>query len=212
MRIGERGFTLVEILISIVILALMVGLLLNGLRLVTHHLGFETAELDRSSQVALVQNFLRAQLADAQPVLGIAGSEAVVDFTGGTHHLSFVSPALPSVSFGGFQRLSIDFDADTSAAGGTLKADSQPYRVLPDNPANNESETQADMTSRVLLDHVRTVAFSYFGSNSTTELPAWHETWREKRDLPALVRLSVVFSDGHTMPDLIVALRLADGR
>jgi general secretion pathway protein J len=201
MRKRDDGFTLVEMLISILILALVTGMLLDALRLVTHSVGRETSRLDRSSQIALVQNFVRAQLGDAQRIVLSAGSAAPVDFTGEVDRLVFISPAPASVAFGGLQRLRLVCNAGTSAAGGTIEADWQPYR--------DGSGAALAVENRVLLDHVSTAVFAYFGSTRANEPLEWHDEWREMSDLPLLVRLAVVFSDGRTMPELIVALPLA---
>ena len=201
MRKRDDGFTLVEMLISILILALITGMLLDGLRLVTHSVGRETSRLDRSSQIALVQNFVRAQLGDAQRIVLAAGPAAPVDFTGKVDRLVFVSPAPASVAFGGLQRLALVFNAGTSAAGGTIEADWRPYR--------DGSGAASAVANRVLLDHVSAAVFSYFGSTRANEPLEWHDEWREMSDLPLLVRLAVVFSGGRTMPELIVVLPLA---
>jgi len=201
MRKRDGGFTLVEMLISILILALVTGMLLDGLRLVTHSVGRETSRLDRSSEIALVQNFVRAQLGDAQRIVVAAGQAARVDFTGEVDRLVFISPAPASVAFGGLQRLALVYKAGTSAAGGTIDADWQPYR--------DGSGDASAVENRVLLDHVNAAVFAYFGSTRADEPLEWHDEWREMSDLPLLVRLAVVFSDGRTMPELIVALPLA---
>jgi general secretion pathway protein J len=201
MRKRDDGFTLVEMLISMLILALVTGMLLDGLRLVTHSVGRETSRLDRSSQIALVQNFVRAQLGNAQRIVLAAGPAARVDFTGEVDRLVFISPAPASVTFGGLQRLALVYNAGTSAAGGTIEADWQPYR--------NGAGAASAVENRALLDHVNTAAFAYFGSTKADEPLEWHDEWREMSDLPLLVRLAVVFSDGRTMPELIVAPSLA---
>jgi general secretion pathway protein J len=201
MHKSDNGFTLVEMLISILILALVSGMLLDGLRLVTHSVGRETSRFDRSSQIALVENFVRAQLGDAQRIVLAAGPAGPVDFTGEVDRLVFISPAPASVAFGGLQRLALVFNAGTSAAGGTIEADWQPYR--------DGSDAAPAAENRVLLDHVNTAVFAYFGSTRANEPLEWHDEWRELSDLPLLVRLAVVFSDGRTMPELIVALPLA---
>ena len=199
MRKRDDGFTLVEMLISILILALVTGMLLDGLRLISHSVGRETSRLDRSSQIALVQNFVRAQLGDAQRIVLAAGPAVTVDFTGEVDRLVFISPAPASVAFGGLQRLALVFNAGTSAADGTIEADWQPYH----------GGAAAAVANRVLLDHVSAAVFAYFGSTRANEPLEWHDEWREMSDLPLLVRLAVVFSDGRTMPELIVALPLA---
>jgi general secretion pathway protein J len=199
MKEGQRGFTLVELLIAIVLLALLTTMLFGGLRAATRHLGQASGRLDRSAQIALVENFLRAQLANAQPLPASGTDPPVLDFAGESDRLAFVTLSPPGVAFGGLQVLSLAFASD----GGRLVLSAHPYR--------GAGEEQAAASSRVLFDHVAEAALAYFGTTSPDEPPRWHDTWRDKVSLPELARLSLVFTDHTTIPELIIALRLSNG-
>ena len=198
----QRGFTLLELLISVALLALLTTFLFEGLRLATQHLGPESNRLDRASRIAVAQNFLRAQLADARPILDSASGWKSVEFDGRADGVDFVSVAPESVSGAGLQALSIIFDKGTGARGGEL--------LLRWRRHEGASPTVAsDVRDSGLLDHVRSAEFAYFGVASPNQPPAWHATWQDMTYLPSLVRLSVEFSDAQRMPELVVALRLS---
>jgi general secretion pathway protein J len=196
----ERGFTLLELLISISLLALLMTLLVGGLRIGTHHLGRQSERLDRAARDLVVEHFLRAELADARPVDG-SGAGGLA-FIGRATGVTFVGPTPASAAAGGLQMLSLDVVNDGPARG-EIVADWQLYGALPGTPA-------ASPRRSVLLDHVRRASFAYFGA-LRGEAAAWHSSWTNMNDLPSLVRLSVEFSDGELMPELIVALRAAPG-
>jgi hypothetical protein len=192
---------LLELLISIALFALLTTFLFEGLRLVAHQLGPQTNRLDRASRIVLTQNFLRAQLADARPILEPATGWRSIKFDGRADGLDFVSVAPESVSFGGLQALSFEFDRGTRTGGG-LHLRWRPYE-------EGSSMTSSGSRDSLLLDHVRSVQFAYFGIVAPNQPPAWRATWQDMAYLPSLVRLSVEFSDAQRMPELIVALRLS---
>lgn len=199
MPTDQRGFTLVELLLAVLLLVILTAILFDGLDIVTRHLGREAGRLDRSSQVALVQTFLRTELADAQPLTTVSGTTTIIAFSGTPGRLAFVSPAVPGIAYGGLQKLSLAFSP--SAAGGALELEWQPYRAT--------VQARPGASDRALLSHLRQAVFAYFGSTAPGVPPDWHTRWQDKSDLPQLVRLSVVFADGRIMPELIVALRLS---
>ena len=192
----ESGFTLLELLISVSIFALLMTVLFGGLQLGSRQVTRMNAELERSGQIALVQNFLRAQVGDALPLATGPEDAKTVQFRGRPESLDLVSVAPQSVVTGGLQVLSIK----ATAAGDVMAA----WRPLRENP----DEPNAPRTT-VLLRGVRGLRFMYFGRPSASAPPEWQESWEDMDRLPQLVRLSVAFADGARMPDLAVALRLA---
>ncbi len=192
----QSGFTLLELLISVSIFALLMTVLMGGLQLGSRQVGRLNAQLDRSAQVALVQTFLRAQLGDALPLTASGDESKTVQFRGRRESVDLVSTAPQSVVTGGLQVLSIK-----ATAAGDVIAGWRPLRENPDEP-------NAPRTT-VLLRAVGALRFMYFGRPSPSAPAGWQESWEDMDRLPQLVRLSVAFADGERMPDLAVALRLA---
>lgn len=191
------GFTLLELLIAVALLALLMTMLFGGLRLGTHQIERRSAWLERASRVALVQNFLRNQLGDARPLTVAASGDDAVVFDGRANELAFVGVAPESAVHGGLQLFAVGLAHENGGAGELLLR-ARFYR-----------DAAGGFRRTVLLDHVESVSFAYFGSTAPNEPPRWHATWHDMAYLPTLVRLSVTFADGDRMPDLVVAPRVA---
>jgi general secretion pathway protein J len=200
MTASQRGFTLLELLISIVLLALLTTMLFGGLQLGTRQLGRQTDRLDRAARLSQAQGFLRRQLADARPLDDPTQAARVVAFTGARDSLRFINPTPASAVSGGLESLSVEFVEGHGRTAGALLL-------------RRRSEEEAGGAARdsVLLEQVGQAEFAYFGVTAPGEMAAWHASWRDMAYLPSLVRLSVVFSDGEVMPEMIVALRLSPG-
>ena len=197
---SERGFTLIELLIAVSLLALLMALLTAGLRAGTRNMTRQTERLDRASRSMLVETFLRAELADARPMTTPGTSRSsTIAFVGREDGVTFVGPSPASVATGGLQMLSIDFEKEGAERGDVI-ADWQAY---------GGDGAAASPRRSLLLVHVRRAIFAYFAAEPG-EAPSWHSSWENQTVLPSLVRLSVEFSDGELMPELVVALRLAD--
>lgn len=199
---SERGFTLLELLISVSLLALLMTMVLAGLNVTTHHLGRQSERLDRSSRILLAQDFLRMQLADARPLTVAAAPARAIAFDGRADGIDFVSPVPDALTVGGLQVLSLGFAE--ARPGGELLVGWRPF-------TGEASAAAAPGHTTVLLDHVQEAAFAYFGPAAPDTPPSWQSSWRNMSYLPSLVRLSLTFSDGRRMPELVVALRLSTG-
>lgn len=194
------GFTLVELLVAIAILALLATLLVGGLRFGTRAWERADVHADIVSEVQIVQAFLRRRISEAAPVRKQGQSDKpVVDFDGERTHLSFVTVMPVHLETGGYARLDLDFRPDL----GKLLLRWQPYDF------SGGAKRSADAETRVLLDGVAEVSFAYFGSaaDDTDQASAWQNEWKGRGRLPALIDLRVRFvaSGLRHWPDMVVA-------
>jgi general secretion pathway protein J len=202
---SEDGFTLLELLVAVVLLATLMVLLANGISLVSHHLDRSIERRDRATTVALVQNYLRAALGQTLPVAVASDTASVIDFTGSSDHMGFVSRAPKSAPLGGMMKFDLRFDPGKRGAAGALIVDWQPYHDI-----GRDLETdQPRAGTRQLLAGVGGVEFAYYDPGAPDRPSGWRDDWHDLPILPTLVRISVAFRDGEAMPDLIVALRLS---
>ena len=196
---ADEGFTLVELLIAVTLLALLAVVLFGGLRFGTKATAAIDRRVDHAAQLGALYDFMKNEVADAENLVG-ARRAAPTIFDGYRHALGFTAVPPAYLSPGGFQRLRI-----------YLAPGPRFHRLLvswrPVQRGFAPAHIAAPQPS-VLLDNVETVAFAYYGATGPKEAPAWHMNW-SGRALPQLVRLRVTFADGETAPDMIIALRLA---
>lgn len=200
----QRGFTLVELLVSIALLGLisvaMAGSLRFGARV--WDTGAERGEwLNRAE---ITQNFLRqhiGQAATERPADDAAEEpDAFADapeqaFRGAPDHLRFVAPAPVQAGVGGFSRFDLFVSGDVES------------RALVLSIGLGEL---AETDERVLIEDIETAAFRYYGALEEGREPDWHDEWTDPERLPALVALRVSFPEGdrRPWPELVIALRL----
>lgn len=190
------GFTLLELLIAVVLVALLTGILLAAFRFEARQLDRQATRLGQSAEVPVAYSFLRDHLADARPIPPVNSSGVAIAFDGGATRVSFVGAAPQGALRGGLYLFAID---GTSAR---LQVHWQRFEGL--LPAADAGAGEA-----LLLDRVRRVALTYFGSLEPGSDPQWHGEWRNRAYLPALVRLDLEFADGEHPPALVIAPRLA---
>ena len=95
-RVGMNqaaGFTLLEVLASLVLLALLLVGVYSGLRTATHSVRSGTAAVARIDQIRSAQQFLQRELAQsmAQPISHNERGENIY-FEGSEHELRYVAP------------------------------------------------------------------------------------------------------------------------
>jgi general secretion pathway protein J len=202
---GERGFTLLEMLLAVVLLVTLMVMLADGIGLVSHRLSRSGERVDRAGMEALVQNYLRAALGQAIPTAVSSDAGSTLDFDGSGENVAFVAHAPSSAPLGGLIKLDLRFEAGRRGAPGALVADWRPYRDL----ANDTETGGARAGTRQLLANVSAADFAYYDPGGPDRPPGWVTEWHDQPILPSLVRISVEFADGEAMPELVVALRLA---
>jgi len=205
MSARQRGFTLIEMLIAVSLLALLMAMLFSGLSAGTRHIGRQSERAERAASTMLAQNFLRAQLADARALTPSNTPSDAITFDGRADGLDFVSAPPQSVTTGGLQVLSLGLVDARDAGGEQLLVGWRPFSGSGTGASASAAVGSEHRTA--LLDHIHEAAFAYYGVVDPSQAPGWHPTWRNMSYLPSLVRLSVTFADGQHMPEFVVALR-----
>lgn len=195
----ERGFTLLELLIAISLLALLAVMMSSGLHFGVRVWEKNSVATSRLEKISLTQEFLRQAISKAYPhaLKGDSPGKIKIDFHGQEHHLDFLTPMPEALGAAGLARMSLD--VEESNTGSRLILSWRP-ELAPDDPTLDRHAT--------LLANIAEVSFSYFGSAKDTL--SWTPDWDVQATLPALIRIHVSFRarDSRIWPDLIVAPRL----
>ena len=184
-RRGARGFTLVEMLVALTLLALLAAMLLGALRFGVRSWDGAAARTEERDETAAAQGVLRALLSEAStPGPGAAPLMLVGD----SRSLTFVAPWMRGPGGDGLHRFTL------SVAGDALI-----FAWAPEDGASAGG-------TRALLEGVAEMRVAYFGAAAPAAPPLWRDRWEEGRDPPRLVRIEVAFVDRvRTWPPLVVA-------
>jgi general secretion pathway protein J len=201
----QHGFTLLELVIALTLLALMSGVLYGALGFAGRSWEGGEAKAEETSSMRLSHTFLRAQLEGQHPLRMRKMPEHPLVFAGSRDELRYAAPLPPRISGGGiwYYRLAVVREGDRSRL--VLE------RQVPDLDAGSLPEFERADRS-ILAEDIGEVRLSYFGrdsgaSNLTT--PTWRERWDDRNRLPLMIRIDVVPRRGPAWPTLVVAPRQA---
>ena len=201
MKKNAAGFTLLEILAALVLLALLLVGVYAGIASASRSVRSGTAAIERMDQMRSAQQFLRRELAQsvAEPI-GHTDRGEPVYFQGSAHEMRYVAP-LPGYlgKFGPqLQQLQLVDDGH-----GGQRLELRLALLPPDGqPARPLGEPQ------VLFDHIKQGSFSYRGVDPQGRAVAWSPQWADGRVLPLLVRIELQPQGRDSWPQLDVPLRV----
>ena len=200
---GAEGFTLVELLVAITLIALLTVGLYQAFGIGTRAASTVSANIDRPAQIALAYDFMQRAFSAAEPLpTATESSPAAINFDGQSQALSFVAVPPAYLAIGGFQLLHLGIAPGRTGAR---------LVVTWKGIARGSIAPQPGMLQpSVLIDQVRSVAFAYFGVPGPKQQAAWLDRWSERDALPQLIRMRLTLANGMQAPDLIVAPRLAE--
>lgn len=198
---AASGFTLLELLIAMSLLALVFAALTGGLRFGTQAWRLSADRLSESDNLQLVYRTMRRQISTSvavTPALGTAQRQTA--FEGHRDRLSFVGMAPALAMNPGLFLLSYSLVPDDVGQALTFRWDRLESAATRSDGDNVEP----------LLRRVRSVRFSYFGQVDDGE-PRWVNEWRDQEILPRLVRINVEFADPGRMPWPEIIIPVAAG-
>jgi general secretion pathway protein J len=189
---GGDGFALVEALVSLVIVALISMLMIEGVsagRRVWSQLDTASA---RGEAVDGARVALRDRIEQVFPATLFDKNPPYVDFAGETEAVTFIAPPPQAGRPAPLMRYRL---AVTGSGGLQLSSISE--------VANPQG---AIVVRDVLLRHVRSLDVAYFGASLPDLARRWQPTWEDQPTPPELVRIRVTFEPGdrRRWPDLII--------
>lgn len=201
---GQAGFTLLELLVALALVALISVVLTGGI-----HFGARVWEASRiqtesASEILAIRRFVRERLLAARPVRAIGDDkgEGTASLSGNSAALRLVTLMPAYAARGGLYHFEL---AATAGDGRTaLTAKWWPYGGAEAGPGSGQ---------RRLLDGIEDFRISYFGAPGSSDAMAWYDDWRDLGALPRLISIKIAFpaGDARVWPELIVALPTSNG-
>jgi general secretion pathway protein J len=203
----QSGFTLLEIMIATVLLAIMMGLLMGGMRIGADSWGQGERLAERTSRLLVVDNFLRSHLSDVKPLFeiatdpGQAGMPPRLMFGGGPALLEYVG-ALPPQVRGGLYRFRLYLAQEGGRS--DLKLSMRPFSA----GGAGGGEPIEDL---LVLEEVESVRVAYYKKSPAEGESRWLEEWKESF-LPSLIRIDIELRGEPAWPSIVVAPRAETGQ
>ena len=206
---GMRGFTMIELMIALVLLALMSAVLFGSLSLAGRSSDAGTAKAEASAGMRLAGDYLRTQLTAQHPQRMHKLQDFPLLFGGESDQLRYTAPLPGRVGLGGMWYYRLKLDTVPGRAKPSLVLE----RMIPDVNALDRPEFGgADAERSVLADDIKQLKFAYFGVNTGAtidETPTWRDQWDDAQLLPQLIRVDVTPEQGAPWPTLVIAPREA---
>lgn len=188
----DAGFTLVEMLVALTLLALAAGLMFEGLGSGQRLWAGEAARTARGESVEAAQTALRAHIEQLRPTTRFAGSAIYADIDGSDRRLAFTAPPAAAQRPAAALRYQL-----------TL---SEQGDLMLGSAAQVDAGDGADYTDQVLLRDVGGLDISYYGPDPKGGAPQWRSDWTQRATPPQLVKIKLAFRSGdrRVWPELIV--------
>jgi general secretion pathway protein J len=203
MSIRHRGFTLLELIIALVLLALLSGVLFGSIKLAGRSTEGGEAKAEAGASMRLAQQFLRANLEAQHPLR----MRKIVDwpllFSGSGDELRYAAPLPARVAGGGIWLYRLALKSGEPRSPLVLE------RMIPDVSAEAMPEF-ASADRSVLAQDIASLKIGYFGRDpdaGPSATPAWHDQWSDKQRLPMMIRIDVTPKAGAPWPTLYVEPR-----
>jgi general secretion pathway protein J len=182
---ARRGFTLLELVIALTILAMIAGSVAAGIRLAAASIERGEAVTRDAARLRAVVGIFERAIMSADPLPIPVGDNTTAYFAGEEKSVRFLTAGAPSAVHGGGLRLISFFERTGGEGDGIALATASPFR---DEGAERWEGTE---NARILVPGAGELAFTY--SAGPTEEGAWEwvPAWdlKETGRLPAGVRV-----------------------
>jgi len=205
-RPDERGFTLLELTIALLLLALMAAVLMGSLRLAGRGVEGGEAKMARMGEMRQTQEFLREALTSQYPQRMKKMPEFPILFGGTSDELRYAAPLPARVIDGGIYYFRLVVTKDSEHSRLVLE------RLIPDVSAAAMPEFSGNEDKSILAEDIGEIKIEYFGRDPKALVanpPTWHDRWEDLQRLPLLIKIDVKPTSGPEWPTLYVAPRRA---
>ena len=190
---SEAGFTLIEMLVSLTLLAMAAVLMLVGLSSGQRLWAGQAARTARGESIEAAQAILRTRIVSLRPVTRFDAGVASADFEGSEHELVFLADPADADRPSAARRYRLSL-----GEAGELLLGSAPRGAV-------DADAGPDYTDQLLLRDVGGLDISYYGPDPDGGAPHWQAEWTRRASPPELVRIRLTPKGrGRIWPELII--------
>jgi general secretion pathway protein J len=198
----EEGFTLLEIMVVMVVLAMIVTTAFGALRLGERSWEAGLARASETEKMRTVSGLLQRQFNQILPLTWSADSQMHLAFSGTREQVRFIAPAPQHEGATGLFEFTLAIESHEGGAHLVL------YYQLHNPDSTGFQPEDSDRQRILLVDELKTATFAYYGSPSTEDPPQWHSQWSvDAEAFPQLVHARLAAStEQQQWPELFLAL------
>jgi general secretion pathway protein J len=200
-KTAEAGFTLVEMLVSLILLGMLAGLLLTGLNGAGRFSARANGVVTGSDQISTAQMVIRNRIERLRAVTRLDSSVAIVDARGGERDFAFFAPPTDNEGPNMLQRYRLIL----TATGELILYGANGL----DDRIDLNAKDLVGWRPNILLRDATSMSITYFGADRVAGGRRWQNLWYDRPQPPELVRIRIGFpaGDRRTWPDLIIRPR-----
>ena len=205
-RTPQCGFTLIELIAAITLLALLTTILMGTVRGAERSTTAANDVVERTEQYARTQAFLREHVSGVLPLRWRREVGQPLKFNGKSSNMTYFAPITSQIAEGGVMWWQL--------AVATSQQKSQlVLRRLPSDPEQKEVPDLSAAEAIVLADNISALSISYFdpGDDPVTSPDGgtWVTSWDENARMPSMIAIRVTEAGDRRWPDLFVPLKLS---
>ena len=206
MKRAQAGFTLVELVVAITLLAVMMMLLYSGLAFAMRSWDAADVVGTRITDQRIGINFLRRELSETFPMRWKEPTMVQFAFEGKSSSVRFVSSRPAGLQAGGLSLVGLSMEEDRDRRRSLVMR-----RAMPDDEAKDFGPLErSEEKPTVIVSGLGDLHFSYFGAANDFTEPAWTDEWPHKGRMPLMVRMRATLADGSPLPELVVKLMVGE--
>ena len=211
---GVSGFTLLELLIGLTLLALMMVMMYSALNLGIRAWDAGDARAGEAAEQRILHSFLRNEFSQVFAARWRDTADSRIAFEGARKEIRFVSALSLDAGQrdGGLQwaylRLADDTDVPKVHGTKALVLSRQPFDMQARDWAALNAFGPEKQTR--LLRGLQDVEIAYFGAENNEDTPRWRDEWASPQRLPQLIKFTFTAPPGRVIPALIIQLMLGE--
>jgi general secretion pathway protein J len=188
-----KGFTLLELLVAMTLLALLLSAAYGGLRTGSRAWTTGEARAEQNERLRVVQSFIRRQVSQTYPLIWTHQGKRTLWFRGSPTTLDFAAVLASRALDDGLAFLRLEFKEGKKGLDLTLSC-----KLANGDDLQKAFEVKAPdecRRVRVLVSGLSEGHFDYWGrptgpSSVNQREPRWTEKWNSRESLPRLIRVS----------------------
>ena len=206
-RSREAGFTLIEIVVALVLLAIMMVLLYAALNFSVRSWDAGDAAGRRVVDRRIGENFLRREISELFPMRWKTPTmpHLAFAFEGEKDHLRFVSSRPAGIQQGGLSLVAVEVQAESPPS---RRKNLVMRRAMPDDDQTSFAPLDAAKPT-LLVEGVDSVSFEYFGAENDFTPPQWSDSWKWPARIPEMIRVRIQADDGP-QPEMLMRVTLGE--